>query len=77
MTADDLRNAGEALYGPRWQRELARALGTNHRQVAFWLTGERRMTADLADRLDSLLINRLTALVAARRELQHAVRRAA
>lgn len=77
MTTIDLRNAGEALFGARWQRELARALGTNHRQVAFWLTGERRMPLNLADRLDALLIARLTALVAARRELQRALRRAA
>lgn len=27
---------GEALYGPRWQSELARALGVNERTVRRW-----------------------------------------
>lgn len=35
-----LVEAGEALYGPRWQSELARALGVNERTVRRWATGE-------------------------------------
>lgn len=40
MTPDELRTAGEALYGPRWQCQLARTLGVNDRSVRRWLTGE-------------------------------------
>jgi hypothetical protein len=28
---------GQALYGPRWQSELARALGVTDRQVRRWV----------------------------------------
>jgi hypothetical protein len=31
-----LEALGSALYGPRWQRELARALGVSDRQVRRW-----------------------------------------
>lgn len=30
MTADDLHEIGGALFGPRWQREMAPALGPLH-----------------------------------------------
>lgn len=31
---------GEALYGPRFQRELAQALGVNERTMRRWLAGD-------------------------------------
>jgi DNA-binding transcriptional regulator YiaG len=39
MTPADLRRYGEALYGPRWQSELARALDVSGRTVRYWLAG--------------------------------------
>ena len=39
MTAEELRRCGEALYGPRFQRELARALGVNERTIRRWAAG--------------------------------------
>ena len=39
MTAEELRRCGEALYGPRFQRELARALGVNERTIRRWVAG--------------------------------------
>lgn len=36
-----LIRAGEALYGPRWQCELARALDVNDRRVREWVAGGR------------------------------------
>ena len=34
-----LETAGEALYGPRWQSELARALDVSDRTVRRWVSG--------------------------------------
>lgn len=36
-----LREVGEALYGPRWQSEMARALGIAERTVRHWLAGRQ------------------------------------
>lgn len=41
MTRDDLIAAGESLYGPRWQSEVARLLEIDNRRVRAWLAGER------------------------------------
>jgi DNA-binding transcriptional regulator YdaS (Cro superfamily) len=34
-----LVEAGEALYGPRWQSDLARDLGVSDRTVRRWVAG--------------------------------------
>ena len=34
-----LVEAGEALYGPRWQSDLARDLGVSDRTVRRWAAG--------------------------------------
>ncbi len=34
-----LSDIGEALYGPRWQSELARALGVSIRTAQRWAQG--------------------------------------
>jgi DNA-binding transcriptional regulator YiaG len=53
---------GEALYGPHWQRELARALGVNERTMRRWVAGEtnppesiqKELTALIGERIDKL-----------------------
>lgn len=55
MTADDLHEVGGALFGPRWQREMARALGPLHPDgaresiddslVRKWARGARNIPA--------------------------------
>jgi hypothetical protein len=40
-----LREVGEALYGPRWQSELARRIGVSDRSVRRWVAG----TDDVSD----------------------------
>lgn len=41
---DQLRRAGEALYGERWQSDLSRTLGLSDvRRVRQWLAGERKI----------------------------------
>ncbi|HGH3647686.1 MULTISPECIES: transcriptional regulator [Acinetobacter calcoaceticus/baumannii complex] len=41
MTPEQLRQAGELLYGNQWQSDLARALDVDARRVRDWLQ-ERR-----------------------------------
>ena len=38
--SDLLAQAGAALYGPRWQSEMARDLGINPRTVRRWASGK-------------------------------------
>lgn len=60
-----LRDAGEALYGPRWQTDLARALGVSDRTVRRWASGVEdaprgvyvdllRLTQERAQALDNM-----------------------
>lgn len=42
-----LVEAGEALYGPRWQAELARDLGVADRTVRRWVAGTSEVPAGL------------------------------
>jgi hypothetical protein len=35
-----LKRCGEALYGPRWQSELARGLDVSDRTVRRWAAGD-------------------------------------
>lgn len=60
-----LVEAGEALYGPRWQCELARDLGVADRTVRRWVAGTTdvptglyvdllRLTQERAAQLDAL-----------------------
>jgi len=35
-----LIRVGEALYGPRWQSEMARELGVSDRTVRRWVAGD-------------------------------------
>lgn len=43
MTLDLLHSIGNALYGPRWQSELARDLGVSDRTVRRWSAGEHQV----------------------------------
>lgn len=60
-----LVECGEALYGPRWQTDLARDLGIADRTVRRWAAGSQemppgaytdllRLTQERAGLLDSL-----------------------
>ena len=77
MISDDLRSVGEAAFGPRWQRDLARALETDERLLRRWVAGGRPLPATLPARLDAVIITRITGLMAARRRLQRALKAAA
>jgi DNA-binding transcriptional regulator YdaS (Cro superfamily) len=40
-----LVEAGEALYGPRWQSQLARDLGVADRTIRRWAAGTHQVPA--------------------------------
>lgn len=54
MNPEELRNAGEALFGPKWQTALARALPVNPRTVRAWLSGKRKMRPVIAERIKAM-----------------------
>ena len=55
MTPKQLKSAGEALYGPRWQSALARRLGVDDRTVRRWLAGDREIPGPAIAAIDLLL----------------------
>ncbi|MBF6850109.1 helix-turn-helix domain-containing protein [Acinetobacter baumannii] len=55
MTPEELRQAGEILYGTHWQSELARAIGVDPRRVRQWINGERPIPTSLRSEIILLL----------------------
>ena len=53
---------GEALYGPRFQRELAVALGVNERTMRRWVAGDTSPPESLLDDLKALVRERVELL---------------
>ncbi len=72
MTPALLREAGEALYGARWQSELARALGVSDRTVRRWAAGSFAVPAGVWETIRDLLRERGAALASVRRRLKRA-----
>ena len=58
MTPATLTAAGEALYGPLWQSDLAQALGVNRRTVSRWKSGQNEIPEGLAEDLWELMARR-------------------
>ncbi|ATI40423.1 transcriptional regulator [Acinetobacter baumannii] len=55
MTPEELRQAGEILYGTHWQSELARAIGVDPRRVRQSINGERPIPTSLRSEIILLL----------------------
>lgn len=64
MTPDLLAAAGAALYGPRWQSDLARDLDVGDRTMRRWATGRIEIPAEVRDELAALCRRRGHDLVA-------------
>lgn len=62
MNVELLRAVGEALYGSRWQHELAAALDVNERTVRRWVSGATPVPAFLASALFRLVLDRTATL---------------
>lgn len=70
MTIDLLREAGEALYGPLWQSELARALEVSDRTVRRWAAGDASIPAGVWPEIRDLAQSRSLLLADIRRRLK-------
>lgn len=66
---DLLREAGEALYGPRWQSDLARDLGVSDRTVRRWIAGTFDVPDGVWTQIRALLRQRGLALSVVRRKM--------
>lgn len=62
MSRDTLRAFGAALYGPHWQREIARALDVNERSVRRWAAGDFQPPATILPELLDLARARIVEL---------------
>lgn len=56
---DLLIECGEALYGPRWQSEMALRLNVNKRTIGRWLSGASPIPLGLREDLFNLLRHRV------------------
>lgn len=59
---DKLIKYGEALYGPRFQRELAEVLGVNERTMRRWIAGDTSPPDSVLDDLKALVRARIAHL---------------
>ncbi len=62
MTPALLREAGEALYGPRWQSDLSRDLNVSDRTMRRWAAGEWDVPDKASRELHTLLVVRRMAI---------------
>jgi len=65
-----LRAAGEALYGPRWQSDLARALAVSDRTMRRWVADPDAMPPGVALDLLPLCEERIAALEQIKRAIR-------
>lgn len=64
----DMDVVGEALYGSRWQTEMARAMGIAVRTAVRW-AAQGRWPAGKRERLKGLVWDRMAGLMEARKLL--------
>ena len=58
MSSKLLSDAGIAIYGPRWQSEIAVALGVSDRTVRRWVSGDTAPPLGIWSDLIALCKNR-------------------
>lgn len=62
MSTKLLQDAGEALYGPQWQTQLARDLGMSDRHMRRLAAGDAKVTSGIAMDLWRISLERLADL---------------
>lgn len=58
LTPDELREIGEALYGPGWKSPLADLLGFDYRRIKHWMDRTRSIPPGVAAELAAELRRR-------------------
>jgi len=67
---DTLKSVGVALYGPRWQTNLARDLNlSDARRVRQWITGDRRIPMHIWPEVGRIINARISKLKTVKGEL--------
>lgn len=59
MTPHNLEQAGAVLFGPRWQTDLARALGVSDRTMRRWANGQNAVPDGLRAEILALFDERV------------------
>jgi plasmid maintenance system antidote protein VapI len=72
MLPERLAEIGETLFGPFWQRPLARELGRSDRSVRHLAAGERGVTREIAEELAKVCEDRGRAALELARQLRKA-----
>jgi hypothetical protein len=68
-----LRQAGEALYGERWQSELSRAVSVSDRTMRRWVSGPYEIPDGVWNDIQQLLLARGVAIEKLRNEIIRAI----
>ena len=63
MTIDQLTAVGHALYGPRWQTDVAHLLDVDSRRIRAWVQGERSIPPGIRGELVDELRRRGSAAI--------------
>jgi hypothetical protein len=70
MARTAIIQVGEALYGPRFQRELAKDLGVNERTMRRWVAGDTAPPDRIGQELAVLIAKRVELLSGVRSILE-------
>jgi len=68
-----LRQAGEALYGERWQSELSRAVGVSDRTMRRWVSDPYEIPGGVWNDIQQLLLSRGVSIEKLRNEIIRAI----
>ncbi|WP_445504794.1 hypothetical protein [Microvirga sp. G4-2] len=69
-----IRAAGLRMYGPRWVRQMATAMGVSHTLLSLIMSGKRPVTSDLRERITAAFEHRRREIEKARTDLDAAIR---
>lgn len=69
-----IRAAGQRLYGVRWLRPMAAAMGVTHAYLSLIMAGKRPVTQDLRDRIPQAFEHRRREIEKAQADLDAAIR---
>lgn len=72
MNTETLIAAGRALFGDRWQTDLAHAIGYSGRMIRRWAAGDADPPPAVQDQIRALIDRRVAELEEVRNLLDHA-----
>lgn len=69
LRGEIIEDVGRALYGPNWQRQLARNLGVSEMSIRRWRLGTTSMPATAVDEMAKLLSERQQQIASTHQQL--------